>query len=140
MRILSVDYGLARIGLALSDPTGMLAQGLSVLKRTSDATAIADIHHIASEREVTEIVVGLPRNMDGSIGPRAQHCQAFASALAERTGLPVVMYDERLTTVVAERMLVAADVSRRKRRQVIDAVAATILLQGFLDSRRNAES
>jgi len=138
MRILSVDYGLARIGLALSDPTRFLAQALSVLKRKSDEAAATEIAAIVREREVDCVVVGLPLNMNGSTGERALQCRAFADLLRERAGVEVVMYDERLTTVAAERILIEADVRRKNRRQVIDAVAATLLLQSYLDSLRAA--
>ncbi|GGJ12001.1 putative pre-16S rRNA nuclease [Alicyclobacillus cellulosilyticus] len=136
MRILAVDYGQARIGLALSDPTGMVAQALAVLPRRSDAEAAAEVARLAQDHGVERIVVGLPRNMDGSEGETAARCRRFARQLTAASGLPVEMYDERLTTAAAERMLVAADVGRRKRRQVLDAVAATLLLQGYLDARR----
>lgn len=138
MRILSVDYGLARIGLALSDPTGFLAQGLSVLKRKSDEIAVGQIADLVREREVERVVVGLPLNMNGSTGERALQCQAFAELLRNQVGVEVVMYDERLTTVAAERILIEADMRRKNRKQVIDAVAATILLQSYLDSLQAA--
>jgi putative holliday junction resolvase len=137
MRILGVDYGTVRIGLAISDPTGMLAQGLSVLKRKTDTQAVADIVQIIQDHDVDEVVVGLPRHMNGSLGEKAQVCQAFADEIANASGLPVAMYDERLTTVAAERMLIEADVMRKRRKQVIDAVAATLLLQGYLDRKSN---
>lgn len=138
MRILGVDYGLARIGLALSDPTGLLAQGLSVLKRVSDDRAVAEIAEIVRREQVELIVVGRPLHMNGSVGERALQCEAFAHLLEQQTGVKTAMMDERLTTVAAERMLIEADVSRKRRKQVIDAVAATLLLQSFLD-RRNRE-
>lgn len=137
MRVLGIDYGTVRIGLALSDPTGLLAQGLSVLKRKSDVEAVADIADIVKANDVELIVVGLPRHMNGDKGDRALQCERFAESLHEKVGLPVEMYDERLTSVAAERMLVDADVNRKKRKQVVDAVAATILLQGFLDRAGN---
>ncbi len=136
MRILSVDYGLVRIGLALSDPTGLLAQGLCVLKRDSDKHVVASLQTLIEQNEVEEVVVGLPRNMNGSIGDRARQCQSFADLLSEAVSIPVVMYDERLTTVAASRVLIEADMSRKKRKRVIDEVAATILLQNYLDYKR----
>ncbi len=136
MRVLGVDYGLARIGLALSDPTGLLAQGLLVLKRESDAKAVSSLEAIILQYEVEEVVVGLPRNMDGSIGERARQCQAFADLLAQGANIPVELYDERLTTVAATRVLIDADMSRKKRKRVVDEVAATILLQNYLDFKR----
>jgi putative Holliday junction resolvase len=138
MRILGVDYGTVRIGLAISDPSGFLAQGLSVLRRKNDEQAVADIVQIIREHEVEEVVVGLPKHMNGSLGEKAQICQAFADMIEKASGLPVAMYDERLTTVAAEKMLIEADVMRKRRKQVIDAVAATLLLQGYLDRKSNA--
>lgn len=138
MRTLGVDYGAVRIGLAMSDPTGFLAQGLSVLRRKSDPQVVADILEVIGEYGVEEVVVGLPRHMNGSIGEKAQLCQAFAEQIAQASGLPVAMYDERLTTVAAQRMLIEADVRRKRRKEVIDAVAATLMLQGYLDWKSNA--
>lgn len=134
-RILAIDYGTVRIGLALSDPNGFLAQSLDVLKRRSDDDAIMRIAEIAREREASEMVVGLPLNMNGSEGEKADICRAFAAKLEERTGLPVHLFDERLTTVAAQRTLIEQDVRRSKRKQVVDAVAATVLLQTYLDFR-----
>ncbi|QSO52614.1 Holliday junction resolvase RuvX [Alicyclobacillus curvatus] len=134
-RILAIDYGTVRIGLALSDPSGFLAQSLDVLKRRSDDDAIMRIAEIAREREASEMVVGLPLNMNGSEGEKADICRAFAAKLEERTGLPVHLFDERLTTVAAQRTLIEQDVRRSKRKQVVDAVAATVLLQTYLDFR-----
>lgn len=138
MRILGVDYGLARIGLALSDPTGQLAQGLTVLKRKSDVEAAHSVLQLVREHDVGQIVVGLPLNMNGSAGERARQCRVFAELLQEVCQLEVAMYDERLTTVAAERLLIEAQVRRKDRRQVVDSVAASILLQSYLDSLENA--
>lgn len=138
MRILGVDYGLARIGLALSDPTGQLAQGLTVLKRKSDIEAAHSVLQLVREHDVGQIVVGLPLNMNGSAGERARQCRVFAELLQEVCQLEVAMYDERLTTVAAERLLIEAQVRRKDRRQVVDSVAASILLQSYLDSLENA--
>ncbi|CAM3730629.1 Holliday junction resolvase RuvX [Alicyclobacillus pomorum] len=133
MRTLGVDYGLAKIGLAISDPTGLLAQGLSVLRRTSDEQAVEAIVNVIREYDVKQVVVGLPRHMNGSIGERAEQCQAFADLIEKAAGIPVHMYDERLTSVAAERMLIGANVRRDKRKKVVDEVAATLMLQGYLD-------
>ncbi|QQE81342.1 Holliday junction resolvase RuvX [Alicyclobacillus sp. SO9] len=133
-RILAIDYGLARIGLAKSDAMGILAQTYGVIRRRSDNQAIEDILQVVQAEQVTEIVVGLPKNMDGSLGERALQCQQFADVLRAKSQLPVEMYDERLTTVSAERVLIEADMSRKKRRKVVDAVAATVLLQSYLDA------
>lgn len=134
-RILAIDYGVVRIGLALSDPTGFLAQSLEVMKRISDDVASERIAQMAREREVSEMVVGLPLNMNGSEGEKAKICRAFAAKLEGRTGLPVRLFDERLTTVAAQRSLIEQDVRRNKRKQVVDAIAATVLLQTYLDFR-----
>ncbi len=135
MRILGVDNGEAVIGLAVSDETGRIAQGLSALRRRGSGDHLEAIAEIAHERAVGEIVVGLPKNMDGTIGPAAQAAEAFAQALGSRTGLPVHLWDERLTTRQAERAMIAAGVRRAKRRAALDVAAATLILQGFLDHR-----
>jgi putative Holliday junction resolvase len=137
MRVLGVDYGRARIGLALSDPTGLFAQGLCVLQRETDSQAVADIVEVIQQYEVEEVVVGLPKNMNGTVGERAEQCKAFAEQLQQAAGIPVRLFDERLTTVAAERLLIAADMRRKRRKQVVDEVAATLLLQSYLDWKQN---
>lgn len=138
-RILAVDYGTVRIGLALSDPSGFLAQSLDVLRRKSDEDAVAKIATIVDERDVHEVVVGLPLNMNGSEGEKATICRRFAQMLESELGKPVHMFDERLTTVAAQRTLIEQDVRRNKRKQVVDAVAATVLLQTYLDFRNRPQ-
>jgi len=133
MRLLGVDYGEATIGLALSDELGMIAQGLMALRRRRSPADLEAIADLARQREVGAIVVGLPKNMDGSIGPSARAAEAFARDLADRTGLPIHLWDERLTTRQVERVMIAAGVRRAKRRAVLDVGAATLILQGFLD-------
>ncbi|WP_296975243.1 Holliday junction resolvase RuvX [Thermobacillus sp. ZCTH02-B1] len=135
MRIMALDLGDRRIGVAVSDELGWTAQGVGVITRHRDGRELEEIERIVREREVGEIVVGLPRNMDGSIGPRGEICIAFAEMLRGRLQLPVHLWDERLTTAAAERTLLEADVSRRKRRQVVDKLAATLILQHYLDSK-----
>lgn len=135
MRIMALDLGDRRIGVAVSDALGWTAQGVGVVERHRDGREIGEIERIVREREVSEIVVGLPRNMDGSIGPRGEICIAFAEMLRGKLQLPVHLWDERLTTAAAERTLLEADVSRRKRRQVVDKLAATLILQHYLDSK-----
>jgi len=135
LRIMALDLGDRRIGVAVSDALGWTAQGVGVVERHRDGREIGEIERIVREREVSEIVVGLPRNMDGSIGPRGEICIAFAEMLRGRLQLPVHLWDERLTTVAAERTLLEADVSRRKRRQVVDKLAATLILQHYLDTK-----
>lgn len=128
---------MARIGVAMSDPTGFLAQPFEVVRRTSDKAAVEAIVEISRANDVEQIVVGLPKNMNGSEGHRAEQCREFSAMLESCANLPVTLYDERLTTVAAERMLISADVRRQNRKQVVDAVAASIMLQGYLDFVRN---
>ncbi len=140
MRILGLDIGEKRIGVSLSDPLGIMAGALTVIERKTDDAAIKQIIVLARENEVERIVVGMPRSLDGSLGKQAQAVQSFVDLLKERTELPVVTWDERLSTVAAEKILLEADMSRKKRKKVIDQVAAVLILQGYLDSRANARS
>ncbi|RKP55141.1 Holliday junction resolvase RuvX [Cohnella endophytica] len=135
MRILGLDYGERRIGVAMSDLFGWTAQGLEVIDRKTVSDPMAHIAGLVKQHEVESIVVGLPKNMNGTIGPSGENCIAFAESLKQTLALPVQLWDERLTTVSAERTLLEADVSRRKRKLVIDKMAAAILLQSYLDSR-----
>jgi len=129
-----LDYGERRIGVAMSDLFGWTAQGLEVIDRKVVDDPLARIAELVKLHEVESVVVGLPKNMNGTVGPSGENCIAFAETLRQTLNLPVRMWDERLTTVSAERTLLEADVSRRKRKQVIDKMAAAILLQGYLDS------
>lgn len=133
---MGLDYGDKRIGVALSDAFGWTAQGAEVIERKKDDDYLVRIRELVRENEVESIVVGLPKNMNGTIGPRGEICMAFAEELRQKLNVPVELWDERLTTVAAERALLEADVSRSKRKQVIDKMAAAILLQNYLDSRR----
>lgn len=135
MRVMGLDYGDRNIGVAVSDAFRWTAQGLTVVERRRDGGEVDVLAGLAKEHEVSEIVVGLPKNMNGSIGPRGDISIAFAEQLGQKLGIPVHLWDERLTTVAAERTLLEADVSRRKRKQVIDKMAATLILQNFLDSK-----
>jgi putative holliday junction resolvase len=135
-RVLAVDLGDKRIGLAVSDALGLTAQGLETLERHGGKADLEALRAACAEREVASVVVGLPRNMDGSEGPRAQKSRAFARQLHEALGLPVFLWDERLSTAEAERVLIAADVSRQKRRLAIDRMAAQVILQGYLEAGR----
>lgn len=134
MRALGIDVGTVRIGLALSDPLGMTAQPLSVIKRTTPARDLTAVRDIVAQKQVDVLVVGLPLNMNGSEGPAAQMARDFAALLAplER---PVEFVDERTTSMLADAALVQADVSRAKRKQVRDKVAAALILQTWLDQR-----
>lgn len=136
-RTLAVDLGARRIGLAVSDPLGITAQGLPSLERRRDG--IAQVLEVCREWGVGSVVVGLPLNMNGTKGPAAVAAETFAAALAARGGLPVVVWDERLSSVSAERVLIEAGVGRDKRRKrgLVDRGAATIFLQTYLDLRRS---
>lgn len=135
MRTMGLDYGDRRIGVALSDAFGWTAQGLAVIERRGGETEMDQLVRLCAENEVSEIVVGLPKNMNGSIGPRGEICIEFAESLKQKLKLPVHLWDERLTTVSAHKTLIEADVSRKKRKQVVDKMAATLILQNFLDSK-----
>lgn len=132
---MGIDLGDKRIGVALSDPMGWTAQGLDVIPGGGGTkNDIKRIREIAEKHEVEKVVVGLPLNMDGSQGPRAEKARDFAGRLARVLNLPVELWDERLTTAEAERLLIEADIKRHKRRQVIDKMAAVLILQNYLDA------
>ncbi len=133
-RALGLDVGDKTVGLALSDGLGLTAQGLSTLSRRNLETDVAALAAVCAEHEVQLLVVGLPLNMDGTEGPRAQVSRKLGDRLAERTGLPVEYWDERLTTCEVERVLLQADLSRARRKQVVDKLAAQVILQGFMDA------
>jgi putative holliday junction resolvase len=136
MRAMGLDVGTKTVGVAVSDPLGLTAQGVTTLRRTSLKADLKALAGMIRELEVDRLVVGLPLNMDGTEGPRAAASREFGEALASASALPVEYWDERLSTVAAQRVLLEADVSRRKRREVIDQMAAQLILQGWLDSRR----
>jgi len=133
VRLLGLDLGSKRIGVALSDELGLTAQPLLVLERRSRAKDIQALGELIEAHQVEEVVLGLPRRMSGELGPEAEKVQVFGRLLAEATGRPVAYWDERLSTVSAERVLLQGDVSRAKRKRVIDKVAASLILQGYLD-------
>lgn len=135
-RIMALDVGRKTIGVAVSDPLGWTGQGVGVIRRKGREHDLAEVGRLVREWDVSELVVGLPLSLDGSHGPQAKLVAAFARELAGATGLPVHLHDERLTTREAERLLVGADLSRRRRRQVIDKTAAVLILQSYLDARR----
>lgn len=132
-RVLGLDVGTKTIGVAVSDEMGWTAQGVTTLARRGRDADLAALRRLAEEWGVERIVVGLPRNMDGSIGPAARSVLEFADAVKAALGLPVVTWDERLSTVAATRTLLEADVSRRRRKAVVDKLAAVFILQGYLD-------
>lgn len=133
-RVMGIDYGDARTGVALSDLLCSIVGSTTVVPSRNRDKAIADIVRIAKEQEVGQIVVGLPRNMDGSEGPRAQLCREFAELLREATGLEVIMWDERRTTVEAHNILSQHNYHGQKRKNTVDAVAASLILEGYLNS------
>lgn len=139
MRTMGLDYGERRIGVAISDAFGWTAQGSEVIDKKLVKDELGRIEELVKLHEVDNVIVGLPKNMNGTIGPSGENCIAFAERLRQKLGLPVQLWDERLTTVAAERTLLEADVSRSKRKQVIDKMAAAILLQSYLDSKSKAE-
>ena len=136
MRILAIDPGSVRLGLALSDPSGTIAQPLSVLRRRSEAEDLKALRDLVEQHGVESIVVGLPRMMNGRLEAAAKDAQAFGARVGQATGRPVAYWDERLTTVAAERYLIDQGKRRGKRRQEVDRLAATLLLQGYLDFQR----
>lgn len=138
-RLIGLDLGTRTIGLALSDVTRMIASALETVRRTKFKADAARILALAEEHRVGGLVLGLPINLDGSEGPRAQATRAFARNLNGLTPLPVLLWDERLSTAEAERMLIEADASRRRRAEVIDKLAATIILQSALDRMRRGD-
>src|SRR5579871_3595595 len=136
--LIGLDLGTKTIGVATSDPDRRLATGVETVARTRFSADARRLMELAAERKAVAFVLGLPLNMDGSEGPRAQSTRAFARNLARVTDLPIALWDERLSTAAVERELIAADVSRSKRKAVIDQHAATFILQGALDRLRNA--
>jgi putative Holliday junction resolvase len=139
MKVLGLDIGEKRIGIAVSDALRCTAQGLTVLHRSDVDADIREIQDLIAASQVSEVVVGLPKNMDGSVGEGAHKVLAFVNKLEETVSVPVILWDERWTTAEATRMLLQADVSRKQRRKVVDKVAAVLILQGYLDSLDNDE-
>jgi len=137
MRVLGLDIGERRIGVALSDPEGIVAFALTVIERRSEDATLKQLIDLTQEHEVERIVIGLPRSLDGSLGKQAQAVQTFAESLAGCTELPVVTWDERLSTVAAERMMIEAGAKRKKIKERLDSVAAAFILQGYLDRERS---
>ena len=143
IRIMGLDFGSKTVGVAVSDPLGITAQGIEIVRRTSDnklRKTLARIEELVTEYEVTEIVLGFPKNMNNTIGERAEKSLAFKEMLERRTGLPVVMWDERLTTVAANRTLIEGGVRRENRKDYVDMLAAVYILQGYLDSRERTSN
>jgi putative Holliday junction resolvase len=134
---MGLDVGSRTVGVAISDALGWTAQGIETIKINEDVQefGIERIDELVKQHQVSEFVVGFPKNMNNSIGPRAEASEQFAKLLTDKYNFPVTLWDERLTTMAAERMLIDADVSRKKRKQVIDKMAAVMILQGYLDRK-----
>lgn len=135
-RLIGVDVGTKTLGLALSDLSRTIASGLETIRRTKFKADAARLVSLVREHKVAGLVIGLPTGLDGSIGPRAQASRSFARLIGPLADVPVLMWDERLTTAEAERLLIEADASRKRRAEVIDKMAATLILQGALDRMR----
>ena len=140
MRIMGLDYGSKTIGVAISDPLGLTAQGIEIIRREDENKLIKSLRRIeelVSEYQVEEIVLGFPKNMNNTIGERAQKSLELKEMLERRCGLPVIMWDERLTTVEANRTLMESGVRRENRSKYVDMIAAVFILQGYLDAKAN---
>ena len=135
-RIMGLDIGDKTIGVAVSDLMGLTAQGVTTIKRIGKKKDIEAIKQIIAEKQVNKIVSGLPKNMNGTVGTQGEKVQKFCELLKEETNLPIEFWDERLSTVAAERSLIEGNVRRENRKKVIDMLAAVIILQGYLDSKR----
>ena len=141
MRIIGLDYGTKTVGVAVSDSLGITAQAVETITRKEEnklRQTLARIEALIDEYNVEEVVVGLPKNMNNTIGERAEACRDFADKLERRTGLPVIMWDERLTTVSADNVLKECGVRRENRKAVVDKIAAVFILQGYLDYKSNS--
>lgn len=143
MRIMGLDFGSKTVGVAISDPLFITAQGIEIIERKEEnklRKTLARIEELIVEYEVEEIVLGLPKNMNDSMGIRAELSLEFQEKLERRTGLPVTMWDERLTTVAADKAMMEAGIRREHRKEHVDKIAACFILQGYLDYRKNKES
>ena len=140
MRIMGLDYGSKTVGVAVSDPLGLTAQGIEIVRRKSEhklRQTLDRIEEIAKEYSVEKIVLGFPKHMNNDIGERAEKSLEFKEMLERRTGLPVVMWDERLTTVEADRTMMETGIRRENRKEYVDMIAAVFILQGYLDYLSN---
>lgn len=141
MRIMGLDYGSKTVGVAVSDPLGYTAQALETITREEEnklRQTYRRLEELIAQRGITTVVLGYPKNMDDSIGERGKKTEEFKAALERRTGMPVILWDERLTTVAADEILEESGVLKKDRKKVIDKVAAAIILQEFLDSEKAA--
>ncbi len=140
MKIMAVDFGDTRTGLALCDKTEFLASPIGMVEERNFSECIKKVAYMATQYDAKEIVVGYPKNMNGSIGPRAQKCELFAKELEQIVDVPVVLWDERSTTVSAHNILNETNVRGKKRKAVVDSVAATLILESYLGYRKNKKS
>ncbi|SHK05658.1 Holliday junction resolvase RuvX [Tepidibacter formicigenes] len=136
-RIMGLDVGDKTIGVAVSDLMGLTAQGIKTIRRESIKKDLEELENIIKEKDVDKIVIGLPKNMNGTLGPQGEKTIKFSEKLKKKVDLEIEFWDERLTTVAAHRSLIEADVSRKKRKKVVDMLAAVLILQGYLDMKRN---
>jgi len=134
MKVLGLDVGEKRIGVAVSDALGLIAQGITVLQRRDLEYDLRQLQRLVKETDVSQVVVGIPKNMDGSLGEGAKMVLLFVEQMRDDLAIPVILWDERWTTTQATRVLVEADLSRKKRRKVVDKLAAVLILQNYLDS------
>ena len=137
MRILGLDLGDRTIGVAICDPLGYTAQGITTIRRKKEETDIEELKKLCVEYGVEKIVLGFPKNMNGTVGPQGEKVKAFSEKIKGILDLDIILWDERLTTVAATRAMLEADMSRTKRKSIVDKVAATYILQGYLDSIAN---
>jgi putative Holliday junction resolvase len=133
LRILGLDVGSKTIGVSVSDPLGFTAQGLTTIRRTNKEQDIVEIKKFCDEYDAKLLVVGLPKNMNGTIGPSGELIMAFGKVIEERLNVEIKFWDERLTTVAAHKAMLEADLSRNKRKKIVDKIASTFILQGYLD-------
>lgn len=136
MRMMGLDIGEKTIGVAISDELGLTAHGLKTIIRKGSEEEFSEIHTLITQYQIRKIVVGLPKNMDGTLGKQAEFVLLWIKELKERVSIPVVVWDERLSTVEANKTLLQADLSRAKRKRVINQLAASLILQGYLDRKR----
>ena len=136
MKIMDIDYGDAHTGIAVSDLTLTLAGFTTVIHSRKESVVIEEIRRLIADHDVTELVLGYPKNMDGTLGPRAEKCAALAETLREATSLPVILWDERRSTVEAHNILFDNGKNAKKRKKIVDAVAASLMLEGYLTRRR----
>ncbi|NMA95548.1 MAG: Holliday junction resolvase RuvX [Clostridiales bacterium] len=139
MRILALDVGDRHVGVAISDPLGIMANGLETFQRHSKKADIQKVKDFIDEYSPQRVVIGLPKNMDGSIGPQAKKVLEFGELIKRHTNQDIVYWDERLTTIAADRAMLEADLSRRKRKEIVDKIAAVFILQNYLDYEKSRQ-